>query len=122
MKNEIINIIGELNDITISALKNRIENSQGELDFYFPLKSTENSNMLLVSSVSEEFIETIHNLIEEKIITFIPTDPLVVSNDGGEIYLLPLARASRPKAYKKLHWLPLLLKKGQNFPKKIKSK
>lgn len=118
MRDEIIRIIREYDNISISALKNRLENSKGSLDFQFPLKSIENSNMLLVSEVSEDFIETINNLIQDEVISFIPTDPMVVAFDGGDIYQLPVAKAKKPKEYKNLHWLPLLLKKGINFPKK----
>lgn len=115
MKNKIIELLKEINNISLTALKKRLEGSKGEFNFFFPLKNIDCSNILLASEVSEEFINSINELIKDGKIIFKPTDPLVVSHDGGEIYTLPIARRNRPKAYTKIHWLPLMIMKGPNI-------
>jgi len=116
MKKAIIEIIGDLNDITITGLKGRLANAKGEFDFFYPMESVENSNMLLVSHVSEEFIQAIGELIEQEVLSFSPTNVFVAAHDGGEVYTLPIVKSKKPRVYEKPHWLPLLLVKGKKFP------
>jgi hypothetical protein len=116
MREKIIEIIANYNNFAISAFKNRLPEIHGDLNFVFPMKNIENSNVLLVSGVNGEFIKTVIDLINEDILSFMPTGPLVVAADGGEIYDLPFANIGKGfKGYKNLHWLPLLLKKGDKF-------
>ena len=118
MRNRIIEIVNQFSDISITGFKNQMPEIHGDLDFIFPVKNVENSNILLVSGVNEQFIKTIIDLINEEISMFQPCDPLVVAYDSAEMYKLPLARPTKGfKGYKSTHWLPLLIKKGAKFPK-----
>ncbi len=116
MKEQILKLIRQKTEFPLTAFRNQIPEITGGFDFIFPSKGVENSNILLMAKVSEEFILTMRDLISAQVLTFEPTDPLLVSFDGGEFYKLPLVKRRQP-AYKSLHWLPLMIKRGKNFPK-----
>lgn len=109
-------LIGQRVEFPLNAFRNKIPEITGEYDFIFPSKGVENSNILLMARVSEQFILTMRDLISAQVLTFEPADPLLVSLDGGEFYDIPLVKRRQP-AYKSLHWLPLMIKRGRNFPK-----
>lgn len=115
-RNSIISIIREKESYALTAFKNSIPEIRGDLDFMFPMKDVKNSNILLIANVNEVFIEVMMDLINKQIIDFTPCDMLVIAADGGEVYDLPLVKTNR-KRYANLRWLPLLIKKGINFPK-----
>ena len=117
MRNRIIEIVSNFGDIPITGFKNQMTESHGDLDFIFPFKNVKNSNILLVSGVNKEFIQTIIDLINEEILCFVPTEPLVFAYDSAEMYNLPIANPKKGfKGYKSYHWLPLLIKEGAKFP------
>ncbi len=116
MKDKIIEIINQREDLALTAFKNHIPEAKGKYDFIFPVTGVENSNILLIGSVSENFIHAINELITNKVLTFEPCSYFIVIADVGEVYELPIVK-TRKTSYKKLHWLPILIKKGENFPK-----
>lgn len=116
MKERILELIQQRNEFPLNAFRSQIPEITGEFSFMFPSKGIENSNILLMAKVSEEFILVMRDLISSQVLTFVQIDPLLVSFDGGEFYKLPLVKRSQP-AYKSLHWLPLMIKRGGKFPK-----
>lgn len=116
MKNEILAAVNRAGDIALTAFKHHVPEAAGEYDFIFPAKGIENSNILLIGRVSEEFINTMNELITNQVLTFEPCSFFVVTADGGEIYDIPLVKTNK-LSYKTLHWLPILIKRGKNFPK-----
>jgi hypothetical protein len=116
LQSKIIEIIEQYSDISITAFKKFIPEISGDLIMLFPMKGVDNSNIVLAEGVNDEFITDIIDLINKDILTFTPTSYLVAAADGGELYNYPLVTLKRGvKAYKKLHWLPLLIKKGGKF-------
>jgi hypothetical protein len=111
MKNSIIDFIKINGDIALTALKNQIPGAKGDYEYHFPVKGIKESNILLVSGVSEEFIEAIGSLINDEILGFDICDPYVVMHDSGDIYNIPIVNSNK-KSYKTLHWLPIIIKKG----------
>jgi hypothetical protein len=69
--------------------------------------------------VSKEFLDAIRELHEEGIIESEVTSAYIAAHDSGEFYQLPIAKNVN-KIYKKERWLPVLIKKGPNFPKDVK--
>jgi hypothetical protein len=114
MKDLIIELIRKEGNLSVTAIPNRIEGAKGDFDFNFPAKGIENSNILLVSGVSEPFVKALVELINDKILTFEMCSVFTVSFDGGDIYKLPIVNSDKME-YKTLHWLPLLIKQGVNF-------
>ena len=114
MKNKILKLISNTNDLSLTAFKNRIPEIIGDCDFHFPAKGIENTNILLISGVNKEFISVLNELITTEVLTFEPCSFFVVNSDGGEVYDVPIVQ-SQKMSYKTLHWLPLLMKKGKNF-------
>lgn len=117
MKESIIAALNYHYDISITALKNKVEGCKGELDFFYSTAQGENMNLLFASGVSEGFVLSFNELLSEKIISIYPTNLFVVMWDGGETYNLPIAKGiNKNKPFKKTHWLPILVKQGENFP------
>ncbi len=118
MKDTILKVVSQMGDVALTAFKNHLPEAKGEFDFLFPVEGVENTNILLLGGCSQDFILAIGDLISNGILTFEPCSLFVVNADGGEIYDLPIAKAEAKKvSYQTLHWLPILIKKGKNFPK-----
>jgi hypothetical protein len=114
IKAKILRLIAENGDYALTAFKTAIPEIEGDEDYIFPAKGISNTNVLLIAGVSNEFHRTINELITTDILTFEPCSELVIIADGGEFYDLPIMTGNM-KAYKTLHWLPLLIKKGKKF-------
>ena len=120
MRNKIIQIIANEFDVPITGFKKRLPEIIGDFDLDFPIKGVKNSNMLLVSGITEEFGKAIFDLILEDILTFEPAHLLCFAYDNSEIYELPIAKPLKAlKGLKTKHWLPIVIKKGENFPKDV---
>tara|TARA_R110000796_G_scaffold252584_1_gene388191 strand:- start:76390 stop:76740 length:351 start_codon:yes stop_codon:yes gene_type:complete len=115
MEKKIIQLIKAREFLAITAFKNSLPEIKGEYDFLFPSKGVENSNILLIKNVTEEFMNAFHSLVNNKTISFAPCNFWEVTHDGGEVYDLPIVKGKK-SSYKKLHWLPLMIKKGEKFP------
>lgn len=123
MKDKIIEIVNEFHDIAITALKKQIPEICGDFDLMLTTKDINDSNILIISGVNAEFIQAITELHQNEIIDYRPVDIYTIMFDQGEIYNLPIVKARKKfKQYKSLHWLPIIIAKGVNFPKiKFKS-
>ena len=115
MKQKIIELVKNKTDLSLTAFKSHLPEIEGDLEYHFPAKGVEATNILLIANVNQEFIDGIHDLINAQILTFQPCDFYIVTYDGGEVYDLPLVKKNQLQ-YKELHWLPILIKKGPNFP------
>lgn len=118
MKKKIIEVIFESHNLALLALKDRLEGATGDYNYYYPREDGKDSNILLVEGVSVEFLDAIRELHEEEILETIRTNPLIVAHDSGHYYRLKVALDVR-RTYKKLRWLPVIIKKGPNFPKNV---
>ena len=63
MKGKILQLIGSRTEFPLTAFRNQIPEITGGFDFISPSKGVENSNILLMAKVSEEFILTMRDLI-----------------------------------------------------------
>lgn len=122
MKEKLLQIIANWGDVCITSLPQMMPEIKGEYAMYTPMKDGYNPNVLMLHGVSQDFIKVFNDLEQNKIIEKIPTTLMIVMIDGGGIYDLPIATVSRVKKSKKECWIPLLIKKGENFPKDIKAK
>lgn len=114
MKNKILKLVADNNNIALTSFKNHIPEIVGECDFHFPAKGIDETNVLLIAGVNKLFIDILNELITIEVLSLEPCSAWVVANDGGEVYNLPIVK-SQKLDYKTLHWLPLLIRKGQKF-------
>lgn len=73
-------------------------------------------NVALWVNVTEEFIELYKELVTEGIIRARPANPMIYFIDG-KVPSLPIAKRIPNNGYKELHWMPMELEQGDNFPK-----
>jgi len=113
LEEKILELLNKYNDFPITKIKQYLPEVIGEYDFIFPMKEVENSNILLVSMVTKDFIIAFHNLFESKKISFKSCHLLVFGIECAEMYTkLPIVDpSSNIKKYKRLSWLPLLIEK-----------
>lgn len=94
-----------------SFIKTHIGTSFGELKEYFNDSGDtvlcNSRNVIFCLGHSEEFIDTIKKLMDEKKIYLAPCHILIMLQDGC-FYKLPIAK--QDKHYKKEHWLPVIIK------------
>lgn len=84
-------------------------NPQGDYRMIF------SNNVLLWAGVTEEFIDLIYDLMEERIIAPEPAPRWVYWMDGKSP-AFPVAEDIPKKGFKEPHWLPVTWKRGENFP------
>lgn len=92
------------NGVSFVQLERDVENfSSSDIDWHVG-----DSNILIWTRVSEDFVETMVDLIKRDIIEMAPSPPLVYYVDGT-ILKMPLAKSIKKK-YKRPHWLPVTFK------------
>jgi len=72
----------------------------------------DNENIIIWTNLSKEFIEIFKELLNEKKIVVVPSNPLVYACDGK---LLKLPIAKRLIKYKEPHWLPVVLWERESY-------
>ena len=110
MKEKIINLLSNTNEVPLSAFRKHIPSIEGDYEYYVP----SNSNIMLVSNVNMDFCEAIHDLLNNRILDIERCDIHVVLFEGGEVYDYPIAE-DEYAAYSNTHWLPVMIKRGENF-------
>jgi len=107
MKEEIIEAINRYGDIALTALKKRVRNTSGDIDWQLSNQDGTARNVFVATDVNEKFIHSINELMNEGIIEVRSCDLLMVSFDGGDVYDYKIAKPN--KTYKKMRWLPLVV-------------
>ena len=112
IKIAILNLLKKNNDYSFSELifelKKLSINVEGDRDIFYK------ENLLLWHNVSSDLTVAINELIEEKKIAMNVLngdEALLVYAYAGKIPTLPIAKDYK-RAYKKLHWLPAIIKKN----------
>ena len=118
IKLKIIEILRRDGDIALTgfmAISDFEDLAKGDRQWFASTKLNENSNILLLKNITSECINAFNSLKKDKIINLGVTDFFVAASDGLT-YDLPIP--TDLKVYKEKHWLPTLVQKGENFPKK----
>jgi hypothetical protein len=114
MKRKIIDLIKERKELPLSMFKMYLPEISGNLIYYFPVKNIDKSDIVISMNVSEEFIISISELINDKVVSFKACHFFDIVFFGGEIYSLPLVK-SKKLSYRNPHWLPIMIYPGENF-------
>lgn len=117
MKKEFIEFIGRVGDISMTALPKSFPQSAGDKDWTANVQEGLNPNVYIAFGMNSKFHKMYNKLKDEKIIMQMPCNALIPMMDGGVIPTkLPIATNRRIKGDKPC-WMPMLVKKGLNFPK-----
>ena len=122
MKKKLLQIIADTYDICLTEIPKMIPESKGEYSAYLPVKNGYNPNILMVGNVSQDFIKLFNELEQSKQIIKEPCTVMIHLIDGAPVYSLPIVTNTKGMKGKKEHWIPLVIKKGENFPKDIQKK
>ncbi|MEI8046512.1 MAG: hypothetical protein WCI92_03965 [Bacteroidota bacterium] len=116
MKNKILQLLDDNNEIYLLDLFKIIPEIKGEFAMYMPIKEGYNPNILWADHVSEEFIAVFNELVVfEKKADIRPIDFLILLVDGKPIYShIPLI-CKRKLRGKSPCWMPISLIKGESF-------
>lgn len=93
--------------ITFAELNRRIPD-RGTVSWLYP----EGDNIIIWANMSDDYMDALAELMKEYKIQIKPCAPFIYACDG-EMMDLPLA--TKPKKYKKPHWLPMTLEKGEKW-------
>jgi len=100
LRDRILSVIREVDTVTFSELRNRFDEFRDGLATYcLP------GNVVLWSGMTDEAVRALDDLKFDKLIVPVPTSPWTYSYDGHGL-TLPIAKPG--KAYKKVHWLPVV--------------
>jgi len=116
MKNKILQLLKEQNEIYLLDLFKIMPEIKGEYAIYMPVQKGFNPNVLWADHVSKEFIEVFNQLfIHDQSIDVIPTSMMDILFYGKTIYAgIPFINKRRAKSKIKC-WMPISLIKGENF-------
>jgi len=116
MKNKILQLLNEKNEIYLLDLFKIMPEKRGEYAIYMPIKAGYNPNVLWADKVSKEFIAVFNDLVVfEKKADIKPVEFWSLLFDGKPIYShIPFISQKRLNG-KKTCWMPISLIKGENF-------
>ena len=111
MKNKLIELLKDRQQINITELPKLIPEIKGEYSMYMPVKKGFNPNILWLAGVSQDFIKVFNSLlIKEKKIEWKPSNLMVFVFDQSPIYSnISIADRKLAKT-KKECWLPIAIK------------
>lgn len=118
IKDYIVNWLSENEDITMNGLQSHEEFneiSSGEFSWILD-KNGKKTNIIMMSNISQECIDSFMELIDNKVIKIKATSLMVAMLDGKTLSL-PIAKSVR--VYKTPRWIPILVEKSINFEKYI---
>jgi hypothetical protein len=118
MKERIIEVLNQWNDMALNALirYDEFKSNEGEA-WTIPVK-TGNPNVYIAFGLNGECWAALKELKDAEIIAIEPCSYMISIMDGSPIPNMPTATMRRLKG-KKDCWMPMLLKKGKNFPKDL---
>jgi hypothetical protein len=117
IKLKIIEILQTNDDLTLTgfmAIPDFADLAGGDRQWFAATQQNKDSNILLLRDIKSECINAFNALKVDKIINLEPTTVFVAATEGL-LYNLPTP--TELKVHKEKHWLPTLVKKGENFPK-----
>ena len=103
---EIADYVTLMDHVTFAEL-NKFEGFEG--DYFISTIQADEKNIFLWSRLSEEAAEALSVLLKKDTFHYEPCNPLIYFLDGA-CSSAPVAK--RVRAYKKPHWLPVVLVKG----------
>lgn len=121
MKEKLLKIIANCGDVCLTSLPKMMPEIKGEYSMYLPVKDGCNPNVLMLGGVAQDFIMAFNDLEQSGVIKKLPTSVMIAMIDGAGVYGLPLATPSLVRKSEKECWMPILIKRGANFPEDIKA-
>lgn len=116
IKNAIVSILSrkpELNLTGLKRYKSFTSIASGDIDWIINDKDGVYSNILFMSKLNSDCINSFYELAHEGVIEINQTDLGSYLFDSDEIYTFPIA--TKRINYKTLHWMPTVIKRGKNF-------
>lgn len=118
LKERIVTVIRKIGDYSLAALAVHPEMddlSKGTL-MYQGKEGRKRPNILYLKNVNIPFIQALEELSEANIIQAHPMSAVAASMDGVLYSDLPIAEGENFDKYTSMHWLPVSIKAGKNFP------
>jgi len=113
-KEIMIRVMASVPDLTFAELHNHL-GDQGEYRISLP----KNENVVIWSDLTENACRAFDQLMAENVFSLDPTNVMNYLADGRSLSL-PLVQSKAD--YKTPHWLPVMIKRGKNFPQdKVKA-
>ena len=111
MKNKLIELLKDRQQINITELPKLIPEIKGEYSIYMPAKKGLNPNILWLAGVSQDFIKVFNSLLtDEKKIEWEPRGVMFFILDGSPIYTnIPMADSKLIEKETEC-WLPICIK------------
>lgn len=106
IKDRIVEILKERGEVNLTHFFHLIPEIKGEYEMYAPLKEPYNPNIMLISGVSQEFIQAFSDLNQAKEIEVTPVDIMIFMFDGSPIYHMKLFQKRHFKT-KTVCWQPV---------------
>ena len=116
MKNKLIEILKERGDISFTLIPELIPEARGELAMFATPNPGFNENVILLRGINKHFITIFNMLYAEKIVSLESCSVMIIMWDGAPVYGDKICTKRMLKG-KSQCWMPMLLKKGENFPK-----
>lgn len=108
IRDRIVNYVTAMRGgVTCAELRNRFRDMAGDMVFYLEKRP----NTIMLFGLSQETMDVVIGLINEKVVHLKPTSILCYMTDGA-VLNMPLARKLGKNDYKKPHWLPCVLNLG----------
>jgi hypothetical protein len=122
MRDKIIEILKERYELPMTLFRELIPEAQGETDMIFTNFNYDiNANVLIAADVSDELINTLNDLLDNKIVEYVVTTEDVFIKAGAPCYPYPIVKERKLNdlikgfCYKRVHWMPVLVRVGANF-------
>jgi hypothetical protein len=116
MKNMIVNRLTSYHDFVLSSLNNWgefVKLCGGDKHLSLQTVKGEETNIIVLMDVSDEFRNTFKALHETQIIKLSSCNEELIAIDNGQYYPFPIAKSV--KVFKEPRWMPMLVQKGYNF-------
>lgn len=115
MRNKLIEILKNRNNIPLTSILEMIPESKGEYAMFMPMEKGCNENVFIAVKVSQEFIHLWNEFEQNKYIDWMPCGIIDFMFENAPIYNAKLATVAMVKRGKKECWMPVLISKGINF-------
>src|SRR5687768_8956409 len=115
MRDQITQYLATRDDVAFPELMQVIPESSGDRTLF-----NDHDNLIVWEGMSQVFVETIESLMRDSSITLRPVSHMTIIHVHafGQHPTLDYPVANRVQNYPKLHWIPALICRGDNFPRK----
>lgn len=114
MKQEILEYVRHYNGVSFAELSRSIQGFKGEYAMF--LGAPETQNIMLWNGMSQEAVDALNELIQEKAILYRGCSLLIYLVDGT---FLDYPLVKRRMSYKKPHWWPVVINVNPDYGKVI---